>query len=235
MSGVLAAQEIPKMAVVLEKQTVTPARQLVLWMPNPTKHPRETPEEIYTCPDETRGHYYSGIVKVSLVDLKTKKLINTIEIQGGDLSEENTIDLPYLIHRGYYKVPQIDKNKEGKPVLMNLKDYNADGKPFEFALFDAEACMGLPSTLIGYSAKQDRVIQYQTELKTGTETAREFWVDYLFTKAPNRQGVRKYEIDYRGRAGTLDRYEIRYDREREMFYGTLVSISEETENRRPDK
>jgi hypothetical protein len=230
-----AAQEIPKTAIVLEKQNVTPARQLILWMPNPTRHRREVSDDIYTCPEETRGHYYSGIAKVSLIDLKTKEFINTIEIQGDFLSEGNALDLPYLIHRGLYTVPQIDKNKEGKPVLMNLKDYNADGKPFEFALFDAVACMGLPSTLIGYSQKQDKVIQYQTELKSAAGTAKEFWVDYLFEKMPDKQGVRRYEIDYRGRAGTLDKYELRYDKEREMFYGNIVSAADEAENERPDK
>ncbi len=229
----LAAQEIPQTAVVLEERNVTETRQLILWMPNPTKHPRDATDDLYTCPDETRGHYYSGVAKVSLLDLKTKKTINTIEIRSDEFAEGNALDLPYLIHRGYYEVPQIDKNKEGKPVLMNLKDYNADGKAFEFALFDAVACMGLPTTLIGYSPKKDKVIQYETELKAGEGTSKEFWVDYLFGRKPDKQGVWKYEIDYRGRGGTLDKYEIRYDEAREMFDGKIESVSDEAE--RPNK
>lgn len=217
------AQDIPKTAVILEKTPVTPTRQLILWMINPTKNARDT-EEIYTCPEETRGHYYSGKANVSLVDLKTKKTINTIEI---DANGENSIDLPYLIHRGYYTVPKVDKNKEGKPILMNLKDYNADGKLYEFALFNALACMGLDTTLIGYSQKQDKVIQYPIELKTHDKTSNGFWADYLFGHKPNKKGVWVYQIDYRGRAGSLDKYEIHYDKNRELFYGKLYNLFEE--------
>jgi hypothetical protein len=228
------AQTFPKSAVILEKAKVTAAREMVLWMENPTKHPRSAENDIYTCPDNTRGHYYSGVTKVSLIDIKRKKILNTLEITSdGFESGFNTLDLPYLIQKGYYKVPRIDKNKEGKPVLMDLKDYNADGKPFEFALFDAIACMGLETTLIGYNPKQDKVIQYQTELKTSEGISKEYWIDYFFGQKANKQGVWKYEIDYRGRAGALEKYEFRYDRKREMFYGTRISIFEEKE--RPGK
>ncbi len=217
------AQEIPKSAVILEKANVTPTRQLILWMPNPTKNPREA-NEIYTCPEETRGHYYSGLAKVSLFDLKTKKTINTIEI---DANGENSLDLPYLIKRGYYSVPKVDRHKEGKPIIMKLQDYNSDGKPFEFALFNALACMGLDTTLIGYSQKQDKVIQYPIELKTNDKTSNGFWADYLFGHKPNKHGFWIYQIDYRGRAGSLDKYEFRYDRKNEKFYGKLYSLFEE--------
>jgi hypothetical protein len=223
----ISSQEVSKTAVELEEKNVTANRKLILWMQNPKKHPRETADEIYTCPEETRGSYYSGIARVSLIDIETDKFINSVTIQGSFNTENNFLDLPYWIHRGYYEVPTIDKNGEGKPILMNLKDYNNDGKPYEFALFDAVACMGLPTTLIGYSEKQDKVIQYQTELKTDKETTKEYWVDYLFGRKPDKQGVYKYEVDYRGRGGALDKYEIRYDKEKEMFYGTLISITDE--------
>ncbi|MEP6904227.1 MAG: hypothetical protein ABJA66_21085 [Actinomycetota bacterium] len=203
-------------------------------MLDPKKFPREPEDDLYTCPDQSRGHFYTGVTNVSLVDIKRQKIINTLEITSDGIgSGSNTLDLPYLIKKGYYDVPRINKNKEGKPILMNLKDYNADGKPFEFALFDAIACMGLETTLIGYSEKQDKVIQYQTELKMAGETSKEYWVDYLFGHKADKRGVWKYEIDYRGRAGALEKYEIRYDKKREMFYGTRTSIFEEKD--RPNK
>ncbi len=235
LTGGLFAQSLPKSAVVLEKVKVTANREMILWMENPTKHPRSEEDDIYTCPDNTRGHYYTGVTSVSLIDIKRKKIINTLEITSDGIeSGFNTLDLPYLIRKGYYDVPKVDKNKEGNPVLMKLADYNADGKPFEFALFDAIACMGLETTLIGYNAKQDKVIQYETELKTSEGTGKEYWVDYFFGQKVNKQGFWKYEIDYRGRAGALEKYEIRYDRKREMFYGTRTSIFEE-EKERPSK
>jgi hypothetical protein len=87
--------------------------------------------------------------------------------------------------------------------------------------------MGLETTLIGYSPKQDKVIQYSIELKTHDKTSNSFWADYLFGRKPNKQGVWIYQIDYRGRAGSLDKYEFHYDKNREMFYGKLYSLFEE--------
>lgn len=224
----LSAQDIPQNAVILEKAKINRNRQLILWMPDPVKYPRDV-NEIYTCPEETRGHYYSGVAKVSLVDLRTRKNVNTISI---DANGEQALDLPYLIHRGYYKVPKVDHNKEGKPVLMNLKDYNNDGKPLEFALFNALACMGLETTLIGYSERQDRVIQFPIELKANDKTYYGFWADYLFINRPNKQNIWIYQIDYRGRAGSLDKYEFHYDRKNEKFAGKLYSLFEESRLRR---
>ncbi len=225
------AQKFPKFALILERRIVNDSREMVLWMNNPKRVPRNADEdEIYTCPEETRGSYYSGIANVSLIDLKTLKTINTIELQGNGISsDDNTLDLPFWIHRGYYDVPVIDQKNEGKPVLIDLKDYNADGKAYEFALFDAVACMGLPSTLIGYSEKQDKVIQYQTELKTEEGTSKRFWIDYLFGQKPDESGFWKYQIDYRGRGGALETFEIRYDAKRELFFGTRTSLYEDEE------
>ncbi len=238
--GQTFAQTFPKSGVILERKSVTANRELVLWMPNPKKVRRDTTDDIYTCPDQTRGHYYSGVAKVSLVDVQTKKTINTIEVIGNGLtSENNTLDLPYLIKRGYYKVAKVDKNIEGKPTLLNLSDYNNDGKPHEFTLFDAIACMGLQTTLIGYSETNDKVIQYQTALKIDGKTSNEFWVDYFFGQKVNNEGVWKYEVDYRGRGGALEKYEIQYDKKREIFYGTRTSVPEDDkvieEKERPHK
>jgi len=224
----LRSQDLPAGAVELERARISPTRGLILWMPSPTKNPRTDDDDIYTCPDQTRGHYYSGISRVTLYDPRSQRIINTIdiEVQNGP-GEEKRIDLPYKIKRGYYTVPVLDEKKEGKPVLMSLKDYNNDGLRHEFALFDAVACMGLETTLIGYSKKQDKVIQYPIEIKTPEKTYYGMWADYLFGHKPNKKGVWQYKIDYRGRGGTLDKYTFRYDRTKEKFFGTLFSVGEE--------
>ena len=67
----------------------------------------------------------------------------------------------------------VAKEAEGKPTIMWLKDYNGDGTAWEFALFNAEACMGLATTLIGYSERQDKVIQYQTQLRATKTKAKD--------------------------------------------------------------
>ncbi len=217
--------ELADGAQVIETQSVTPKRSLILWMIRPTKHPRDTPDEPYTCPEYTRGSYYSGAARVSLVDTQTHKVINTVEIH---LEEADEFDLPYQIRSDYYyRVEGAPKGTEGKPTIMWLKDYNGDGKAWEFALFDAQACMGLATTLIGYSEGQDKVIQYQTHLAVTDSSGKqssttELWTDYLFSKKAAGPARWKYEIDYRGRGGSLDKYEVHYDKKAERFEGKLV-------------
>lgn len=214
------------------KNRVHPNRALILWMLRPTRNERAASDEPYTCPEETRGSYYSGPLRVSLVDTATRKVINTIEVRQEYMGEvEDSFDIPYKIHRSYYHVAGVRGSAEGKPTIMWLRDYNGDGRALEFALYDALACMGLQTALIGYSERQDKVIQYEVELtqeegnKRSTNTTR--WIDYLFSKEASAPGHWKYKIDYRGRGGSLDRYEIRYNRRREKFEGKLSISTDE--------
>jgi hypothetical protein len=220
---------LPAGAVIVERRSVKPGRVLILWMMRPKKNPRETPGEQYTCPEETRGSFYSGPARVSLAQLKPYRIINTIELIP-EYIEEDELELPYRIHKGsYYHVEGVAEGEEGTPTLMQLKDYNGDGKAHEFALFDALACMGLQTTLIGYSESQDKVIQYLIRLKVlagkGQTVEDKLWVDYLFSQKPVRPGHWKFEIDYRGRGGTLNQYEISYNKQAERFEGQLRYIS----------
>ena len=154
---------LPAGAKIIETRPLTatsrPNRALVLWMLNPKKNPREPADEIYTCPEYTRGHYFTGQTRISLVDLKTNKIINTIKIKG-EGGEADSFDVPYKIARGYYYQIVKSNAKEAKPIILALKDFNGDGKAHEFVLYDAVACMGLQTALIGYSERQDNVIQY---------------------------------------------------------------------------
>jgi hypothetical protein len=214
--------DLPAGAMIIEIQPINASRSLVLWMRNPQKKSRDAEEEIYTCPEYTRGNYYHGKLQISLVNTKTQKIINSVEINDGD-QPDGSFDVPYLIQRFYYKVPVINAKKEGKPRILSLQDFNGDGKPYEFAMYDALACQGLNTALFGYSQKQDKVIQYPIELTTGGKTETVYWIDYLYSIKPATNGVWKYEIDYRGRGGSLDKYEIRYDKQKEIFVGNLTS------------
>jgi hypothetical protein len=224
--------ELPRGALLIETRPIQsrsyPQRALILWMMNPKKNPRDTPDEPYTCPEETRGHYYSGPLRVSLVNTKTRELINTLRVTQDYMEGLDSFDIPYRIHNGYYHVPGVRKGQEGVPVIMRLKDYNGDGRAQEFALFDALACMGLPTTLVGYSESKDRVIQYPVSVRVfeGAKVSERitYWPDYLFSRSAIRPGYWKYEIDYRGRAGSLDKWEIRYHRRRERFEGRVTYI-----------
>jgi hypothetical protein len=222
---------LPAGAVVVETRTLPAlqhgSRALVLWVLNPKRNPNGyAPDEIYTCPDQSRGSYYSGPTRVSLVNSATNSIINTVIVK----EDEDSFDVPYAIRKGYYyRVGALTRNGvEAKPTIMWLKDYNGDGKALEFALFEAEACMGLQTTLIGYSEKQDRVIQYPVSLEVieGSKHSNRVspWADYLFSTKPRRPGYWKYEIDYRGRAGSLDKWEVRYNGAKERFEGKLTVV-----------
>ena len=226
-------QGVPAAAVMLESRTLEerPDRAIVLWMLNPVKHPTEySAEDPYTCPDYSRGSHYTGKTRVSLVDVKASKVINTVEIKQEYDDGADSFDVPYAIRKGYYYAVEGDpaEGHEAKAVVLSLKDYNGDGKAMEFALFDAQACMGLATTLIGYSVRQDKIIQYPIELKTKTgkkvSVQKSHWCDYLCNKKPEKPGYWKYEVDYRGRAGALEKYEVKYNPEKEMFEGTTSSV-----------
>jgi hypothetical protein len=223
---------LPAGAQVIEERALElkggKRRSLVLWMLRPKRYPRGG-EEIYTCPEETRGSFYRGPARVSLVDTAAGRVVNTLKVME---EGEDAFDLPYRIHAGsYYHVGGVAAGREGRPDIMHLRDFNGDGRAQEFALYDAWACMGLGTALFGYSEKRDRVIQYPTSLSvTDTEGKKSTevldWVDYLFAKEPAAPGRWKYEIDYRGRGGSLDSYEVHYDPAAERFEGTLTSSAD---------
>jgi hypothetical protein len=238
---------IPASAVVIER-AILPAnlhldRELVLWMISPEKHDRGplTKTNPYTCPEWTLGSYYSGPTRISLLDNHARRIINTVQLRSSIADNVDEFYIPYRIQQGwYYTVSGVRKGMEGKPRFLELRDLKGDGIAAETAFYEAEACMGLPTTLIGYSPTQDKVIQYRTRLRvrefefkpeakggwrrqlrsSTTETL--VWVDYLFATKPIQSGYWKYDIDYSGRGGSLESYSVRYDPAHERFIGTLT-------------
>ncbi len=218
--------ELPPNAKVIEARKVTANRELMLWMIKPTKNPRFTPDDSYTCPENTRGSYWSGKTRVSLVDTRKRRVINTIKVVREYDNNEDSFDVPYMIKAGlYYHVADTPKEQENTPTILHLKDYNSDGKAYEFALFDALACMPIMTTLIGYSERQDKVIQYPIRVISIGDDRRELeishWRSYLFSTKSNASGRWKYEVDFRGRGGSLNKYDIKYNKLKERFEGTV--------------
>ena len=232
-----AIKGLPIGAVVIETRTLVlpnrPNRVVVLWMLNPKRNPFDPKDELYTCPDETRGSYYSGRTRVSLYDPTSATIINTLKVTLESEDNADSFDVPYSIRKGYYyRVEKAGNPTIGaKPTIMWLHDYNGDGNALEFALFNKQACMGLETALFGSSERQDKVIQYPITLKViengRTTTQTQMWADYLLSKTPQSVGLWKYEIDYRGRGGSLDKWEVKYDRLKESFEGTLTRSTDE--------
>lgn len=222
---------LPEGAIIIEYKhldlNLKLNRAVLLWMINPEKKPNGSPKDGYTCPDETCGSCYNGPTRVSLIDTKDSRLINTIEVKDESFENEDNLDIPYKIKSGYfYHVNKFKSKKEENPTIMWLKDYNGDGKALEFALFEKVNCMYLSTTLIGYSEKQDKIIQYPIKLEVNDDgllsTNISFWKDNLFNRKPIKASYWKYEMDYRGRGGSLVKYEIYYNQEAEIFEGTCV-------------
>jgi hypothetical protein len=213
---------------------------MLLWMIAPTKHDRGefSASNPYTCPETTLGSYYSGPTRVSLIDTRSSKIINTVTLRHS-WGDDDSFDIPYrILVSDLYAVPGKPQGAEGVPRLLMLRDITGQRLPLAASFYEAEACMGLLTTAIGYSVKQDRLIQYRTELTSKTQEIVEgrgivdvgkaavdttSWTDYLFSETPVEPGHWLYEIDYRGRGGTLDSYDIRYDASKEEFVGTLNS------------
>jgi hypothetical protein len=199
-------------------------RELVLWMCGAEKHEDDFDPEAYTCPDQTTGHFYRGRTQVSLVDLQSDHVVNTVPVLTS-WSKEQTFDVPYKIAPFFYHVDgPRNKNGEGKPRLLWLKDYNGDGEALEFALFDANNCTIVETTLFGYSKSQDHVIQYPIHLlqREGTTVVQRNspWLDHLMLEKPIAPGYWKWQYQYH--AGGLTHYEIKYNPSKEMFEGEIV-------------
>jgi hypothetical protein len=197
----------------------------------------------------TLGSYYSGPTRISLLDTSAKRVINTISLRSS--YDEDSFDVPYrILPDYYYAVPGCKHGQEGKPKLLALRDFNGDGLPLEIGFFEAEACGAVMTALIGYSPRQDRVIQYQVELRTTTQkeikgrgfvivgaatTETMSWADALFAQKPSSPGHWSYKIDYTGRAGTIDEYRVHYDTAREKFFGDLTRTEPEWESLTDDQ
>jgi len=218
---------IPANGFVVETAWVPDAikkdRLIVLWMIEPQKGDYKIGAAPEACPDQTRGIAYSGKTRVSLIDTAAHRLVNTIDIH---TSEEDAFEIPMIIWPGYYTVPKLTQQNAGKPKILDLRDFNGDGKALEFAFYEAESCMGLATTLLGYSAKQDKLIQYSVDLTVldglRREERVEVWPDYLFHQKPISPGNWKYTIDYSGRGGCTDSYLVNYSAAAERFSGTVT-------------
>ena len=240
------SSSLPHNAVIIERARIPTKthsdRELLLWMISPVRHDRGSlSDNPYTCPELTLGSYYTGATRLSLLDTRSGLVINTIRLRSS-INQGDEFDIPYRIISGYYyAVPGVPRNKEGKPALLKLRDLNGDGIAAETAFFEAEACMGLPTTLVGYSVAQDRVVQYSARIEkkrfeqksTGdrlgplrrrglSKMETQVWTDYLFSEKPLGPRHWKYEIDYRGRGGCNESYDLRYDPARETFVGKLT-------------
>jgi hypothetical protein len=89
--------------------------------------------------------------------------------------------------------------------------------------------MGMRSALVGYSLKQDKLIRYPVVSRFISEHGKvqhdtAYDADYLFLHKLNAHDSTRYQIDYRGRMGTLDKHSYIYVPEKELFEGRIIQV-----------
>lgn len=211
--SISGAQPLPRGAVVLDRVAVSSNREMVLWMRHPERRPIGLdPEEPYTCPDEVTGSAYRGRARLSLVDTSRNAVVQTLPISGWFGPQ---LELPYAIRSGhaYETSGDPDANGERKPRLLFLRDLNGDGKAHELALFARANCAEMRTTILGYDAVRDRVVQYRFVEDDGAS----HWIDSLLAQPPVEPGHWRYRTDTRGRGGALIEYDVRFDAARREY------------------
>jgi hypothetical protein len=185
------AAPIPPQARILDRAHVAPHRALVLWMENA----KEIDDEADWCGTMyTTLHHVRGRAFVSLID-DARHVINTIRV-------DDALDVP-------------------KKHPIRLRDYNGDGRAQELILFSLhDTCSDTEATLIGYSAKRDRAIQYETRLRVDDDGKhRVETVTWLPAAVVGRW---HFTMRYPEEHPRGFRYDIEYGRASERFYGTEV-------------
>jgi len=210
---------IPAGGMVIEYADLSAAtgkpRGLVLWMQNPSRVEMAPGE--YTCNDRTRGSHFTGPARLSLVDLEKHQAINTIAFRAPGV-DADSFDIPYRVRPGYYAVPGVEGNNEGKPVLLSLKDWNGDGHAAEFVLFNADGCGSVATAMLGYSFATDRAVQFPVEyLGDDGQPKQAARIEEAFVHDPAPPGHWSFSRQPGHGAGQSEAVELSWDASRELF------------------
>ncbi|MCL2871929.1 MAG: hypothetical protein FWF41_02940 [Betaproteobacteria bacterium] len=204
-------RELPKRARVIETVKVPSKhgqRCLVLWVADPKEYREESYGDPLTCPEMAKGkHYIDGLVRLSLVDERRSRIINTVPIENeryiaylfdnpADGNKKTlAIDVPDPENRKQ-SIPldvtqtlyEVSRGKDkGKGRVMRMRDINGDGLPNEFAFYTSESCSDIYAAVAGYSERTDKAILYNFHLQVNDEgkisTEDIHWVPAAFDNA----------------------------------------------------
>ena len=140
-------------------------RLMVFWMQSPE---RVDEGDNPWCGAQVYGRIHvSGPARLSLVDPKSRKLINTVLVpktyaDGGD---SITIPLEYRDDEpgAAYNMRGRSPNGEGRPAILELEDLVGNGVAADFLLTEYESCATKLRAVFGYDSRSDRVVHYQFE------------------------------------------------------------------------
>jgi hypothetical protein len=213
---------IPRKARVIEMAELhggkADGRALLLWMLHPKRVMRQGNPG---CSDWVYGDHWCGPVRLSLIDLRNKKVVNTVEIRGlneGGDEPEHGFPIPFRVSDEFYHVPEIDKNKEGAPRILNLRDLTGEGVVGQFVLFEYLVCGVSYTTVLGYSSRTDAAVQFRVEVSApGEKTETVSWVPHLFQEAPARPGYWNFTWEPGHGADCEIHEEVVIDQNRQLF------------------
>ena len=213
---------LPQEAKVIETAPLNTrrgnTRGLVLWMLNPKRILREGER---VCSEWVYGDHWYGPTRLSLIDLANRSLINTIEIRGlyeGADEQEHGFRIPFRVSNSFYHVPQSDRNKEGAPRILNLRDLTGEGVAGQFVLFEYEVCGTALTTVLGYSGRNDAVVHFRVEISNPGEKLAVFsWVPHLFQERPIRPGQWDFTWEPGHGADCWIHEQVSFDPARQLF------------------
>ena len=221
------AKLLPNDARVIETADVIvpgKARTLVLWI----KAPKRVAATWDSGPDFLYGDHWSGPANLSLVDLSTGALLNTVRIRPyWEVPDEpDSMPIPFLAAEGLgpYYVPNPGSDHRGKPVLLHLQDLTGEGVAGQFALFDYVASGISVGSVLGYSRKSDAAVQYPIDMTQNRfQPVVQPWTIQVFDQKPLRAGYWKFTWEPgHGSFDWVDE-EVQFDPEGQLFVERKVT------------
>jgi hypothetical protein len=214
---------LPTGAEIIETADLTAIarkpRTIVLWMLYPQRNLDDKAnknQEGGYCSDIIHGDFgkfWRGPTRLSLIDLREMKLINTIEVHEGCDTCDDSFRIPLCVRNS-------NSGRGGRPNL-DLRDLTGEGLNADFTLLTFEA-YGLASTgAFGYEARFDRVVQYPVEIGADKPT---LWTDMVFAKEALRPGHWSFtSAPGHGDPATYVE-EVSFDRVRRVFVQEIARI-----------
>lgn len=232
------SKDYPSLSGMLVAETrdlaeLHPGRGLVLWVKNAVKTEMT---EYVSCPDSINGSNYRGQIYVSLLDVKTHQVLQTVFF---DMKDQEGSSLPFRIQPGLYSVHgKANSLNEMKTVLLDPVKVDSDPTCEEYAFFENPGGCFCPIAFpFGYDAKEDKIFRFKEVVYELNDNSKREEVEYmwnLFFEVIKNPGEKNYDffssIGHGSDVFTLHRY--KYDRSLRTFYGISVDVPDNEKNSR---
>jgi hypothetical protein len=167
------------------------------------------------------GDYWYGPTRLSLIDKKGNRIINTLEIRESDayvgVPASDKFNIPFQVSNQYYYVPSPNLRGEGKPIILGFRNFT-DDTGIAFPLFIYEACGLVNSGAFGYSKRSDRVVQYPVEVLADDRPPElQLWGGNMFAQTPAQPGRWVFDLNPGHGSGVTIHEEISFDSANQRF------------------